>query len=120
MSDSDEFLTHGFENLRLAVLRLSEPASNQLEYLSKLSVHDSAEELALEFSDFYVPIRWRIVERDSHHSWLERMDVLDALLDKMSGIGGDLWTSQALENSPYWNQVRELAKKALQEFPKEL
>ena len=100
--------TH-LEPLRRVLERLASPANEQIEYLRNMQVHD-ADELALELDDVLrSPLREVLSEEINR-----TLDSLDAYLDTISGSDNEsLWSFEALENRPEWQEVRQRAHAAL-------
>ncbi|MFJ1760400.1 hypothetical protein ACIOD2_08795 [Amycolatopsis sp. NPDC088138] len=101
-------------NFREALARLTWPAGRQQEWLREIGIPVCADELALEFDDFYEVIgAW-----GGHGEAAPALAELDRLLARMSGeVNAHLWTPEALVAEPDWQRVRELATAALAVLP---
>ena len=95
--------------LRTTVEHLAAPPEAQRQYLSQLGTPDSADELALEFDDSYVPVRSQLPERVIAH-----LDALNRLLQQFSGPDhSDKWSAAALSEESAWAEVRLSAQRVL-------
>jgi hypothetical protein len=104
-------------NLRSAVQRLAAPADEQVRHLVELGSAPSADELALEFDDFFRPAVGALGDSVPARRLMLRLADLDDLLRALSERDDpELWTTAALETSPDWADVRERAAAALREF----
>ncbi|HYF02319.1 MAG TPA: hypothetical protein VEC36_03005 [Patescibacteria group bacterium] len=101
--------------LKEALKNLAANSSEQKAYLEKLGTAPSADELALEFDDIYLPLK----------SWIEggsvklppnlilKLEEVDNLLEKMSGPqNAKLWDVKSLSSNE-WNHIRRIAGEAL-------
>lgn len=101
-----------FRGLREAVHVLAGDDKAQLAYLQPLSA--DVDELALVFSDHYVPVQNWYAELGIDEQAAVALAKLDQQLDSFSGVEhAGLWTYEALENAAQWRVVRDLAAKAL-------
>jgi hypothetical protein len=96
-----------------AVERLTSDAENQLKYLATLGWPGSADELAQELDDV---LRAALAAPGLLTAEQEaRLRALDQQLDDMSGAErADLWTEPSVRTSPEWDEVRRLARLALE------
>lgn len=96
--------------VRRALGLLASPAHFQRDYLSSLGVPGIVDELALEFDDMNTPVK-SLLQAAGATEVLSALNAVEiALADP------DLeWTLGALEESPAWRRVRELAGHALRE-----
>lgn len=88
------------------VERLGLPAQNQLNYLKKLGVDGSADELGLEFDDVWLALR-PLLDASKDEELLSALTALDEALSVDS-----LWDPRSLERSETWQEVRRLAQRA--------
>jgi hypothetical protein len=97
-----------------SVRRLAASADSQIPYLVSLGTVPSIDELALEFDDAYPVFTSRIAEFDLPHRAVESLIRLNDLLLEMSGAAhAELWTVDALAESPRWSEVRRVASEIL-------
>lgn len=100
----------------VAVLKtLAETKDNQVSYLIRLGTFPSTDELALEFSDTYQPVKPKLKENTSHFKKkvIENLEKIDLLFDEMSNIQNNVfWNADSLDGIE-WNKVRELSKEIL-------
>lgn len=91
---------------------LALPASDQIEYLEELGVHN--DELALDFDNAYEALK-----PDIDNPGLSI--VLKLLNEELLQISGpdseELWTDDAIRNSDQWRVIREYAINALKLMP---
>ncbi len=100
---------------REALSRLALPADQQLKYLDKFGTPGCVDELALQFDDGYCCLPEMVEEGVFTPEQAELMRPVDALLDKMSGEhNAELWEPEALHESAGWEEVRRLARTALE------
>ena len=98
------------ETLRI----LAADAVAQAEYLARLGLPDSADELALELHDAVVLLGQLVDDCVMSEEAAEAVLAVDRKLNEMSGERkASLWTREALERSSYWDEVRQLATVAL-------
>lgn len=70
-----------------------------------------ADELALDFDNWYGATKWRECFTAPQRATLE---AVDDLLDQMTlARDPELWTEKALTERPEWREARELAQQAL-------
>ncbi|EFV14381.2 hypothetical protein HMPREF9336_00756 [Segniliparus rugosus ATCC BAA-974] len=101
-----------FRGLRDAVHVLAGDEKTQLAYLQPLSA--DVDELALVFSDHYVPVQNWYAELGVDAQAAGALAELDRQLESFSGAEhAGLWTYEALESAAQWQVVRDLAAKAL-------
>ncbi|NBH03777.1 hypothetical protein [Amycolatopsis sp. SID8362] len=99
---------------REALTRLTWPAERQQAWLREIGIPHAADELAMEFDDFYADLGRSI----GHGEAAPVLAELDGLLDRMSGeVNAHLWDAEALVTEPDWQRVRELATAALGVLP---
>lgn len=78
------------------------------------------DELAMEFGDILLAATDMIQCGELRAQELEAMMPLDSLLRKWSGEENiDFWIRSALFDDPRWDEVRAVAKRALDQLPKE-
>lgn len=102
-----------------AVALLSLTSQMQIEWLSSLGLGEpgACDELALEFDDGFKMINAFIEADIVPKKALDSLQLLDRRLGKMSGPeNASLWTLGALETSPEWKEVRELAGRCLRDL----
>ena len=80
---------------------------------------DRVEELALAFDDSFGMANANCAEAFTQIQW-EALRAIDRKLDAMS-LGGDefedeIWTENGLRSHPAWNEIRSLARTALERF----
>ncbi|WP_010578290.1 hypothetical protein [Leptospira alexanderi] len=110
----DTSTTHRRNLLLWSLQALAQPADVQVrlfpDFVSK------ADELALDFDSAYRSARH---VADIVPTNLQK-DALDAIDAKLAGFSGEsnaaLWTESALAREPIWQEVRSLAKRALDAF----
>jgi hypothetical protein len=106
-----------FKMLLEAIERLADPAEQQIAWLQEVGTYPSADELALEFDDWF-QLADQLVE-----AWIitpeavDAMKPIDALLDEMSGPK-PFWSPEALTHAPEWEQIREHARQVLALIPR--
>ena len=98
-----------------ALIELAAPAKDQIAHLDGLGVLPSIDELALEFDDAaaYVPelvARGQLAPADA-----DRIASIDHLLAQMSDQE-EIWTTEALQAHPAWEEVRKLARLSEQQL----
>ena len=109
-----ELLEKQISTLWDAVLTLALPANEQLAILDAAGESRAVDELALDYDDSF-----RIVGEAASRNGLtndERSALisLDQQLDQMSGeANAGNWTTEALQSSDCWKEVRKLAAMAL-------
>ncbi|MEA5358694.1 hypothetical protein VA596_04035 [Amycolatopsis sp., V23-08] len=110
----EDYQRNHLRNFREAVDRLAWPAERQQAWLREIGIPGCADELALEFGDFYEVIgAW-----GGHGEAAPTLAELDRLLTRMSGeVNAHLWTPEALAAEPDWQRMRELATAALAGLP---
>lgn len=97
--------------LREAVNRLADTAENQIAWMKKKRL--PADELALEFSDWAVLVPQLVIAGHLAPDANTAIEALDQQLIRISGeANAALWDDQALQESPEWAKVRELARAA--------
>ncbi|WP_328612570.1 hypothetical protein OHS18_24820 [Amycolatopsis sp. NBC_00355] len=105
---------HKLRYFRVALTRLTWPAERQQAWLREIGIPVCADELALEFDDFYEDLG----RSPGHGEATPALAELDRLLTRMSGeVNAHLWTFDALAAEPDWRRVRELATAALAVLP---
>ncbi|WP_410669524.1 hypothetical protein [Amycolatopsis sp. cmx-4-68] len=110
----EDYQRRQLREFREALTRLTWPAERQQAWLREIGVPGLADELALEFDDFYEPLGRSLGHGDATPVLAE----LDALLTRMSGeVNAHLWRPDALTSEPDWQRVRELATAALGLLP---
>lgn len=98
------------DRLSVAVQNLAATPAAQIAHLSTLGVKNSADELALEFDDVYRVFQTRSATIGIPPSTVEKLTVLDDLLQKMSGSSqAHLWTWKSLDDSVSWSAIRSIA-----------
>lgn len=97
--------------LHAALECLSWPAERQLRHLKSLQV--GVDELALEFDDAFRLVRGKVAEGRLPKFVVEVTQSIDNTLERMTTTGGEIWTAEALANSPEWANVRALSSHAL-------
>ncbi len=101
--------------LREALSRLALPADVQLKWLKWIGTLPCVDELALDFDDCYRCLPEMVAEGIFSREQAELVDLVDAILHKMSGKhNAELWGPAALRERPEWDEVRRLARAALQ------
>lgn len=107
-------MLHKLRYFREALTRLTWPAERQRAWLREIGVAWGADELAMEFDDFYADLGRSV----GHGAATPILAELDGLLSRMSGeVNEHLWVPEALEAEPDWQRVRELATAALGLLP---
>ena len=100
----------------IASLRnLAAPAERQIEYLDKHEVGPLLDELALEFDAGCVIVDIFVSEKLLNTEAVPYIRLLDSKLDKMSDNKG-LWLFDILATSQEWEEVRQLARTALEQI----
>lgn len=103
----DEF---ALTQLKWVLQALAQPWATQLALFPEYVV--VADELALDFDNWYGATKWRERFAAPQSAALE---AVDALLDQMSlARDPELWTAKALTQRPEWREARDLAQQALQ------
>lgn len=96
-----------------ALQRLASPAVQQRAYLRQLGDVD-ADELALEFDDIVGTVKALVDAGRITPQLGDAIVAVDQQLATMSREDSEgLWHAEALEESPAWTRVRELAAAAL-------
>jgi len=104
-----------FASLVRSVAVLALPHTGQVAWLESLTFGASnVGELALDFEDGYLIAPQLVAAGWLTSEFVRQLGIIDALLDEMSGASNAYqWTADALQNSPEWEKVRELARAAL-------
>jgi hypothetical protein len=103
--ETDERVARLLENLAV----LAQPM-----HLSRLGVHGSADELALEFHDSVLLLGQLVDDGLLDEQDAEAVLAVDRKLNEMSGGKNRvLWTAEALGREECWSEVRRLASLAL-------
>jgi hypothetical protein len=106
-------------DLLKTVKRLALAADEQAAYVRQLGSAPSLDELALEFDDEFNRLRGEGGASAVPPGYHAALSALDEQLDRMSGQdNAELWVEEALGRRE-WQQVRELARRALAERPRE-
>lgn len=95
--------------LRAATERLAKSPDEQAAYLSSLGVGDLADELGLEFDDFYQSVQHWITDINVS----KELAAVDGALSDLSSHQ-DLWSTASLRTAPEWQVIRDLAARALE------
>jgi hypothetical protein len=99
--------------LQHAVQALAQPAKIQLELFPDFVC--KVDELSLDFDNWWLCIRSREGLVTSQQRSL--LAEIDEQLDRMSGKeNSELWTEDALRENPWWEHIRDLARKTLSAF----
>jgi hypothetical protein len=86
----------------------------QIKYLESIGADNSADELALEFSDTLLAITREISRGVLSRDQFASLAALDNKLSRMSGYENkEMWTFQALREADEWQQVRAAAAECL-------
>ena len=99
--------------LRKALQQAALPAERQIASLKDFCVADEVAD------DVGNRIHWVLQSPDAQLTDDQRCSLveLDSFLDRMSGKpNAHLWTDEALRSLPEWNQVRRMARQALELF----
>ncbi len=96
-----------------ALRHLAMSPDDQMSYLAQIG-NGSVDELALEFGDVASMADARLKQGEISKAQHDKIVVLDAVLDRMSGReNAALWTADALRSSEEWEGVRRLAHECL-------
>jgi hypothetical protein len=102
------------DQLKWALQALAAPAEYQLSLFPDFVVH--ADELALDFADWYEVAKSRQVPRFTAEQ-ARLLDALNARLEALSRGGPEFdpqfWSADGLRSSERWKEVRSLAGDAL-------
>lgn len=97
-----------------AVLNLALPAPDQLSILAAAGDVSAVDELALALDDVFWVARKAFEQGQLGQDELTALEALNTKLDEISGeTNASLWTADALQNSPEWESIRQLAHTAL-------
>jgi hypothetical protein len=100
--------------LRQAVAALAKPGPAALDTLDPRC--HRPDELALDFDDAYQVVVGSFA-RDFTSEQLTALQMLDALLEEMSGAqNSHLWTEEAVVSHDRWREVRSRASTVMHEF----
>ncbi len=97
-------MNQAISEFRRVLSLLAADADAQEDYLHRLQIATSLDELALEWDDVFTVVRPMLPEQAKASS-----DELDAALNAMSHGDRSLWSVSALRSRLEWRQVRELA-----------
>lgn len=100
-----------------AIERLAKPAKEQIAWLQEIDTYPSADELALEFDDWFRLADQLVGARIISQEAFDAMKPIDALLDEMSGPK-PLWSPAALRDAPEWETIRQQAREVLPLMPR--
>lgn len=104
MSVPDDFANR-LDILIEVVGRLSKPAQEQIDYLSRLGTADSVDELALEFDDVMKPMQAALIEAGAPEDVVLGLRSLDSSLDA-DELG---WRFEHLTQQDQWQEIREVS-----------
>ena len=102
------------EQLRTVLERLASAPEEQVEYLVRLGVAPLTDELALDLDDVFPMVRTSLPPTAT-----AAVAAVDKALDSMSGSErARLWRVEALFTAPECDNVRRLARDALEQLSK--
>ena len=105
-------MSSALEQLKWSLQALALPAPTQHALFPTFVC--VADELALDFDD---SLRLATPQANFTPEQRTALTVLDELFSQMSGKHrAELWTDSALESHPAWQQIRDLARRALETF----
>ena len=118
--DRTEALRNGGRYLHMmnvALEHLAAPPSMQRAHLEKLGTAPSVDDLVLEFDDVVVLVPHMVDASLLTNGQATAIQDVDSKLKTMSKTKNpDLWRIDALDHSREWEEVRELARRALDEL----
>ena len=97
--------------LRSSLEHLASSPADQLEYVRRLGA--GIDELALEFDDVSGTRRQLLLEGEISSTQFDALAEVEQQLTSMTRAGSAHWTEGAVREGEDWEQLRELAQKAL-------
>lgn len=105
------------DTMREALQLLAAPAEEQIDLLERRDL--DVDDLGLLFEDAYVPMREAGDELGRSEAFAGALNAVDEMLSKMAGRRREEdWEPSALRKSADWARLRELARAALEAFPR--
>lgn len=102
------------EELVDCLRRLAAAPEAQVEYLRKLGVYPSADELGLELHELALLLREKVRANEISFTEKAAVENLDRELGRLSGDeNSSLWTVDALASADKWRNVRAMASECL-------
>lgn len=86
----------------------------QVEYLIRIGVYPSADELALELHELAMTLRGRVTAGELSFAEKTAVERLDREIESFSGHeNASLWTVDALASADQWKRIRAMASECL-------
>lgn len=105
------------DTMREALQLLAAPAEEQIDLLERRDLE--VDDLGLLFEDAYVPLRESADELARSEVFAAALSAVDETLSRMAGRRREEdWEPAALRKGADWARLRELARQALEVFPK--